>query len=101
MIVRLRTGLASGGVLHTDSNGRDMQRRVRDFRPSWSLNTSTAAGFEAEAGNYYPINSVATLGDDEAELALVTDRAQVRFCLPAIRIQGDQGRGGLGYRFTV
>ena len=62
VIVRLSTGLASGGVLHTDSNGRDMQRRLRDFRPSWNLNTSEAAGFEASAGNYYPMNAVATIG---------------------------------------
>ena len=29
-------------------------------------------------------------------------RAQVRFCrYRRVRIQGGQGRGGLGYRFTV
>jgi hypothetical protein len=62
VIVRLSTGLASRGVIYTDSNGRDMQRRLRNFRPSWSLNASEAAGFEASAGNYYPMNAVATIG---------------------------------------
>ncbi|KAF3852860.1 hypothetical protein F7725_006215 [Dissostichus mawsoni] len=37
---------------YTDSNGREMLRRRKDFRPSWTLRQS-----EPIAGNYYPINS--------------------------------------------
>jgi len=43
---------AAEGAIWTDSNGREMLRRVRDHRPSWELQVT-----EPVAGNYYPITS--------------------------------------------
>ena len=42
-------------VCYTDSSGRNTLKRVKDFRPTWKINTEEAE--TAVAGNYYPINS--------------------------------------------
>ncbi len=50
--VKYTSGLASGGTFYTDANGREMQRRERDARPTWTLDVH-----EPVAGNYYPLTS--------------------------------------------
>ena len=50
--MKYTSGLASGGTFHTDANGREMQRRERDARPTWALDVH-----EPVAGNYYPLTS--------------------------------------------
>ena len=42
----------AGREFYTDSNGREMLRRVRDFRPTWDLEV-----IEPVAGNFYPVTS--------------------------------------------
>lgn len=42
----------AGRGFYTDSNGREMLRRVRDFRPTWDLEV-----IEPVAGNFYPVTS--------------------------------------------
>lgn len=42
----------AGGDFYTDSNGREMLRRVRDSRPTWDLEV-----IEPVAGNFYPVTS--------------------------------------------
>jgi len=74
--IRYNTGLKSQGVFHTDSNGREMVKRIRNGRgPSYPqpLNIS-----EPIAGNYYPVNAMIGLEDKSAETAfvVVTDVAQ-------------------------
>lgn len=71
VITRIDTSIKSGGVFYTDSNGRELLRRKKDYRPTWQLNQS-----EAIAGNYYPINSRAFIMDDVNQLTVVTDRSQ-------------------------
>ena len=71
VVSRLNTSIASAGVLLTDSNGREMLSRKRDFRPTWNF-TNT----ERVAGNYYPINSAVAITDSkEAQLTVLVDRA--------------------------
>jgi hypothetical protein len=71
VVSRLNTSIASAGVLLTDSNGREMLSRKRDFRPTWNF-TNT----ERVAGNYYPINSAVAITDaKDAQLTLLVDRA--------------------------
>ena len=36
VISRFDTSLNTNGVFYTDANGREMQRRKRDYRPTWS-----------------------------------------------------------------
>ena len=52
MQVRYESNLSSGEVFYTDANGREMQRRVRNYRPSWPLQVN-----EPVSGNYYPLTS--------------------------------------------
>ncbi|CAD7699264.1 unnamed protein product [Ostreobium quekettii] len=82
VVSTFNTSLPSGNEFYTDSNGREMVRRVKDFRPTWTLNVT-----DPIAGNYYPITAAACIrhkpsnGSDGVyqpgfEFAVVTDRAQ-------------------------
>jgi hypothetical protein len=41
----------------TDANGRDMQLRIRNYRPTWNLTIE-----EPVAGNYYPVPTALQVG---------------------------------------
>eukprot|EP00063_Salmo_salar_P065684 XP_014040519.1 PREDICTED: lysosomal alpha-mannosidase [Salmo salar] len=71
VISRLDSSINSSGVFYTDSNGREVLQRRKDYRPTWDLKQS-----EPIAGNYYPINSRAYIKDDQDQLTVVTDRSQ-------------------------
>uniref|UniRef100_A0A8C9U4P0 Alpha-mannosidase n=1 Tax=Scleropages formosus TaxID=113540 RepID=A0A8C9U4P0_SCLFO len=71
VITRLDTNINSSGYFYTDSNGREMLERRKDFRPTWDLKQS-----EPVAGNYYPINSRIYIKDKVNQLTAVTDRSQ-------------------------
>ncbi|KAJ8383747.1 hypothetical protein AAFF_G00215890 [Aldrovandia affinis] len=71
VISRLDTSINSSGLFYTDSNGREVLERRRDFRPTWVLKQT-----EPIAGNYYPVNSRVYIKDAEQQLTVVTDRSQ-------------------------
>ena len=73
VIVKFSSDLKSEKIFYTDANGREMIKRVRDFRETWKLNQS-----EEVAGNYYPVNSRIYLRDEKAgnQITLMTDRSQ-------------------------
>uniref|UniRef100_A0A8C2A1D1 Alpha-mannosidase n=1 Tax=Cyprinus carpio TaxID=7962 RepID=A0A8C2A1D1_CYPCA len=71
VITRLDTDIESSGYFYTDSNGREVLERRKDYRPTWDLKQT-----EPIAGNYYPINSRAYIKDDKHQLTVVTDRSQ-------------------------
>lgn len=72
VISRFVTPLESNGTFYTDSNGRQMLKRVRNYRPTWNLLL-----LEEVAGNYYPVTSKISIKDHEGlEMAVLTDRAQ-------------------------
>ncbi|RZF46632.1 hypothetical protein LSTR_LSTR014959 [Laodelphax striatellus] len=71
IIVRYDTDIKSDKVFYTDSNGREMLKRVRDFRPTWQLQLT-----EKISGNYYPVTSKITIKDDKNQFSVLTDRAQ-------------------------
>ncbi|XXQ36900.1 Lysosomal alpha-mannosidase [Plasmodiophora brassicae] len=62
-VTRFSTGLTTNGRFYTDSNGLEMQTRVRN-------DASIAA-------NYYPVNTIAFIRDEEdaVQLSVVTDRS--------------------------
>lgn len=70
VISRFNTSVSTADVFYTDSNGRDVLRRQVNYRPTWTLNVT-----EPVAGNYYPINSMFSLKDDEVQVAVMPDRA--------------------------
>ena len=76
VITYFESDLQSNGTFYTDANGREMLKRVRDYRPSWPHFNQT----EPVSGNYYPINSRIFIRDEYADvtsrqLTLVTDRS--------------------------
>lgn len=64
------TDIKSNGVFYTDANGREMQERRRDFRPTWKLNNT-----EPVAGNYYPVNSRMFIKDSKKQFTVLTERS--------------------------
>uniref|UniRef100_A0A8D0BFU9 Alpha-mannosidase n=1 Tax=Salvator merianae TaxID=96440 RepID=A0A8D0BFU9_SALMN len=71
IISRFETNLQTAGLFYTDSNGREILERRRDYRATWNL-TQT----EPVAGNYYPVNSRIYIKDKKVQLTVLTDRSQ-------------------------
>lgn len=73
VITKFSTPLESNSVFYTDSNGREMLERTRNFRPTWDIEIN-----ETESSNYYPVTSRIVIKDQEKKLefAVLTDRAQ-------------------------
>jgi hypothetical protein len=62
---------------YTDSNGREILERIRNYRPTWDFDPQ----HEPTASNYYPVTTAISLRNfatDSAneEFVIVTDRAQ-------------------------
>jgi lysosomal alpha-mannosidase len=71
IISRFKLDFLSDGLFYTDSNGREMLERKRNFRPTWSVNIT-----EPVSANYYPVTSRIALRDGNEEFSILTDRAQ-------------------------
>lgn len=71
IVTQYASHITSKGVFYTDSNGREFQKRVRSFRPSWNLNET-----QPVAGNYYPVNAAIYIEDEKKSLGILTDRSQ-------------------------
>lgn len=73
IVTRYSSNLKTNGAFYTDSNGREMLKRVRNYRPTWDLELE-----EPISGNYYPITSKIAIKDEEKQLKLniLNDRAQ-------------------------
>ncbi|KAI5712164.1 hypothetical protein M8J75_006364 [Diaphorina citri] len=63
-------GLANRNVFYTDSNGREMLKRIKNYRPTWNYEVN-----EPVSGNYYPITSRISL-KAESNLTVLVDRAE-------------------------
>ncbi|XP_053472645.1 lysosomal alpha-mannosidase isoform X1 [Ictalurus furcatus] len=71
VITRLDSSIETEGYFYTDSNGREILQRRKDYRPTWDLKQT-----EPIAGNYYPINTRAFIKDEQNQMTVVTDRSQ-------------------------
>ena len=76
VVTKFQTNLNSNSLFYTDSNGREMLTRKRNYRPTWPLQQT-----EYVAGNYYPINSRIFIRDEDSsqvkrQLTIVNDRSQ-------------------------
>ncbi|XP_050306367.1 lysosomal alpha-mannosidase-like [Anthonomus grandis grandis] len=73
VVSKYTTDLQTNGTFYTDSNGRQMLKRVRNYRPAWEIQLE-----EPESGNYYPVTTQIGIRDEERglELAVLVDRAQ-------------------------
>lgn len=73
IITRWTTNLNTNEIFYTDANGRELQKRQRNYRPTYNYTNEAPA-----SGNYYPITSRIVIKDEEKgkEFAVLTDRAQ-------------------------
>ena len=71
IVSRFTTSIASNGELLTDSNGREMLVRRRNYRPTWALEQT-----EPVAGNYFPCNSATAIRDGATQMTVLVDRSQ-------------------------
>ncbi|XP_077183388.1 lysosomal alpha-mannosidase [Paroedura picta] len=71
IVSRFETNLQTNGHFYTDSNGREILERRRDYRATWNLRQT-----EPVAGNYYPVNSRIYIKDQKVQLTVLTDRSQ-------------------------
>lgn len=71
VITKYTTNISSNAHYYTDSNGRELQTRIRDYRPTWKLNLT-----EPVSANYYPVNALMTMKDDAAQFTVLTDRSE-------------------------
>ncbi len=74
VIVKFSSDLQSSATFYTDANGREILKRVRNFRATWPFNNT-----EPVSGNYYPVNSRIFIRDElpsvlNRQLTIVTDR---------------------------
>lgn len=59
-------------TFYTDSNGREMLKRILNYRSSFTLKENV----ENVSGNYYPITSRISLTDNLTRLSVLNDRSQ-------------------------
>ena len=70
IITRFDSDINSNLLFYTDANGREMQERKVNYRPTWKLSIT-----EPVAGNYYPVNSRMYIRDAAKQLTILTDRS--------------------------
>ncbi|XP_073966372.1 lysosomal alpha-mannosidase-like isoform X1 [Choristoneura fumiferana] len=70
-VLRFQTDLDTNGVFYTDSNGRQILKRVRNYRPQWNLTLQ-----EPIPGNYYPVVSEIYIENDDVRMIVNVDRAR-------------------------
>ncbi|RWS08571.1 lysosomal alpha-mannosidase-like protein [Dinothrombium tinctorium] len=73
IITHFETDLQTQKVFYTDSNGRQILKRVRDHRDTWKYVVT-----EPVSGNYYPVNSRIFIRDEQRDIQLtvLNDRTQ-------------------------
>ncbi|GBG31498.1 Alpha-mannosidase [Hondaea fermentalgiana] len=76
VVIRYSSDLRSESAFATDSNGLELQPRIRNRLPS-SYPEPRMVEDEPVAGNYYPVNSMISLTEPErAQLTVITDSTQ-------------------------
>lgn len=63
--------MTTSGTFYTDSNGREIIKRVRNYRPTYEVILN-----ETVSGNYYPVVTRISLNDSTTQVTIVTDRSQ-------------------------
>ena len=58
VVSRLQCDIASAATMFTDSNGREMMRRVRNSVPTWNM-----SAHDPVPVNFYPVTSAAYIQD--------------------------------------
>lgn len=99
VVLKYESSIASNGSFYTDSNGREMLKRVFNKRGSSYPDPYNIS--EPVAGNYYSITQLASIDDGNVELAVAVDTSlggaslesgSLEFMVHR-RIQDDDSRG--------
>ncbi len=76
VITKYSTNIQTSSTFYTDSNAREMQVRIRNYRPTYRINTTS----EPITSNYYPMNAAAYIKDESSastvQLTILNDRSQ-------------------------
>ncbi len=72
--MQVNTSISNNLTCYTDSNGLSMQKRIKNYRPSWNVFYTD----EEVPANYYPINSAIYISDVEKNqrFTILNDRSQ-------------------------
>ena len=106
VVTRYSSAIESAATWYTDSNGREWQKRQRNYRPAWNwtatqpvrtpplhtapppsstahspltrspLRLLSSAAHPQVAGNYFPVNAATWLADGTSALSVCNDRSQ-------------------------
>jgi len=71
VISRYTTDIVSNSMYYTDTNGREILMRKRNYRESWNLTVH-----EPVAGNYYPVGNSLFINDTTRQFTLLPDRSE-------------------------
>ncbi|KAH8410106.1 hypothetical protein KR009_006063 [Drosophila setifemur] len=71
-VTNFKSGISSGGVFYTDSNGRELMKREKDKREDFISDLTQ----QPVSGNFYPVTSRIAVQDNSKRLVLLNDRAQ-------------------------
>lgn len=66
LALKYDTNLSTGSTFYTDANGRELQKRILDYRPSWDLKVE-----EPVSGNYYPLTAAIAVKASIPSLAVL------------------------------
>lgn len=72
IVTIFQSDISNNGVFYTDSNGREMLRREKDWREDFTPDLSE----QPVSGNYYPVTSRIALQDNSRRMTLLNDRSQ-------------------------
>uniref|UniRef100_A0AC34Q8K1 Glycosyl hydrolase family 38 C-terminal domain-containing protein n=1 Tax=Panagrolaimus sp. JU765 TaxID=591449 RepID=A0AC34Q8K1_9BILA len=71
IFTRYQTKIKTNGIFYTDSNGRQLLQRKRNFNIDYNYQET-----DSIPSNMYPVNTVGILKDDDDSLAIMIDRSQ-------------------------
>lgn len=71
VVLTYKTDILNNGQFYTDSNGRQMLKRILNKRPQWNVTLE-----EPVAGNYYPVVNEIYIENQDERFTVLTDRAE-------------------------
>eukprot|EP01102_Stenamoeba_stenopodia_P015593 TRINITY_DN5339_c0_g2_i1.p1 TRINITY_DN5339_c0_g2~~TRINITY_DN5339_c0_g2_i1.p1 ORF type:complete len:739 (+),score=160.21 TRINITY_DN5339_c0_g2_i1:334-2550(+) len=75
VVTRYSTNITNNATWFTDSQGLELQKRIRNYRPTWNLTQ-----FEPVAGNYFPFDTHTHINNpddpNQLQFSVVADRSR-------------------------
>ncbi|PAV85017.1 hypothetical protein WR25_04468 [Diploscapter pachys] len=71
IVTRYSTDIQNGDMFYTDSSGRQMLKRQRNYAPTYTYQNT-----EPAAANYYPLTNRIFIKDGKSQMTVLLDRAE-------------------------